>query len=469
MSNQILIDFDWKTYLELNKDLNNMNELEAKNHYEDYGYKENRKYKYKNIPDDFNPKEYIELNEDLQDMTDLEAKIHYENYGHKENRKYKYENISELSEYLEDITDLEAKIHYENIAEDFDSKVYIELNQDLRDMTDLEAKNHYEHTGYKENRKYKYENIPEDFDPIEYKILNMDLSHFDNFQLKNHYDNHGFKENRIYKLDLNFKRDYVLKYYINNNNFYSNIFKFLNPNLQNLNIFEIINFFNTSDKNFYFNKNNLYNQLPKYFCLTSYKKLNNDLINLNTEDLILHYLNHGKKENRKYLIYNNDNTDDLLLGNCVIFINHSSELTGGCVFLYNLVLYLQENNIFDNILVIDSHLNKNISELYYDKLKINPIYHLNNINLLNELLIYYNPIFIYSNSINLFITNIDFYPEYIINKSIFHFHEILKDVPQNIKFDIIKNNKIYFVSDEIRNNFINKYGLKNTYIFKRFY
>ena len=45
MSNQILIDFDWKTYLELNKDLNNMNELEAKNHYDNHGFKENRIYK----------------------------------------------------------------------------------------------------------------------------------------------------------------------------------------------------------------------------------------------------------------------------------------------------------------------------------------------------------------------------------------------------------------------------------------
>ena len=48
---------------------------------------------FENIPDNFNAKIYIELNEDLKDFTELQAKIHYENDGYKENRKYKYENI----------------------------------------------------------------------------------------------------------------------------------------------------------------------------------------------------------------------------------------------------------------------------------------------------------------------------------------------------------------------------------------
>jgi hypothetical protein len=66
--------------------------LEGKFHYENHGYKENRKYKYDNIPEDFNAKEYIELNEDLRylNMNELEGKVHYENHGYKENRKYKY-------------------------------------------------------------------------------------------------------------------------------------------------------------------------------------------------------------------------------------------------------------------------------------------------------------------------------------------------------------------------------------------
>jgi hypothetical protein len=81
-------DFNPKDYKELNKDLQNMTDLEAKSHYDYDGYKENRKYKYENIPNDFNPKDYKELNKDLQNMTDLEAKSHYEYDGYKENRKY---------------------------------------------------------------------------------------------------------------------------------------------------------------------------------------------------------------------------------------------------------------------------------------------------------------------------------------------------------------------------------------------
>ena len=36
-----------------------------------------------------NVKEYVELNEDLKHMTEMEVKVHYENDGYKENRKYK--------------------------------------------------------------------------------------------------------------------------------------------------------------------------------------------------------------------------------------------------------------------------------------------------------------------------------------------------------------------------------------------
>jgi hypothetical protein len=82
-------DFISKNYIELNEDLQNLTELQAKIHYENYGYNENRKYKYENIPNDFISKNYIELNEDLQNLTELQAKIHYENYGYNENRQYK--------------------------------------------------------------------------------------------------------------------------------------------------------------------------------------------------------------------------------------------------------------------------------------------------------------------------------------------------------------------------------------------
>ena len=66
-----------------------MTEIQSKIHYEYDGCKENRKYKYENIPEDFNAKMYIELNEDLKHMTEIQSKIHYEYDGYKENRNYK--------------------------------------------------------------------------------------------------------------------------------------------------------------------------------------------------------------------------------------------------------------------------------------------------------------------------------------------------------------------------------------------
>ena len=396
------------------------------------------------------------------------------------NNKYIYNCISydilyEMlnSDNLRYCTEEEEKniiYKFENTPEGFDIVQYKELNQDLKHMTNVELKYHYEYTGYKENRVYKIENIPEDFDIVAYKIINYDLKDMTDIELIKHYNYNGYRENRKYKFNTDKNTEYILKYYIKEKKFSSSLYKFLNPDLDHLNSLDLISFFNTNNNNrlFYLDENILYKKLPHDFCLYSYKKLNSDLHNLNSEELITHYLNHGKIENRKYIIYNNNDSTNLLAGNCVIFINHISETTGAPIFLYNLVIYLQENNIFNNILILDSHLDKSIEELFYNKLKIKPIYHLNNINLLNELLIYYNPIFIYSNSINIFVKNLESYPKHIINKSIFHFHETISDIPECINFDLIKNNKIYFVSNEIREQFLVKYNFKNVYIFKPF-
>ena len=62
-----------------------MNEIQAKKHFVLYGYIENRKYKYENIPDDFNWRAYIELNDDLKNMNEIQAKVHFEITGYIEN------------------------------------------------------------------------------------------------------------------------------------------------------------------------------------------------------------------------------------------------------------------------------------------------------------------------------------------------------------------------------------------------
>jgi hypothetical protein len=194
-------DFNWKDYVEINEVLKNMNELQAKNHYEYYGYKENRKYKYENIPEDFNWNIYIEINEDLKHMNELQAKNHYEYTGYKENRKYKYENI----------------------PEDFNWKIYIEINEDLKHMNELQAKIHYEYTGYKENRKYKIDIslYPRDFSPTNYKIINTDLKHLTDLQAYLHYIHQGIQEHRSYK--INNKLYYSNSFNINKDLFIDNV------------------------------------------------------------------------------------------------------------------------------------------------------------------------------------------------------------------------------------------------------
>ena len=125
-----------------------MTEFEAKKHYEYGGYKEDRKYKYDNIPKDFIWKDYIELNEDLKHMTEFEAKNHYEYSGYKEDRKYKI-NISLL-------------------PQDFNPSHYKILNNDLKQFTNIQASLHYINEGIKEGRSYK---------------LNIKLYYPDNFDI----------------------------------------------------------------------------------------------------------------------------------------------------------------------------------------------------------------------------------------------------------------------------------------------
>uniref|UniRef100_A0A6C0JHV5 Glycosyl transferase family 1 domain-containing protein n=1 Tax=viral metagenome TaxID=1070528 RepID=A0A6C0JHV5_9ZZZZ len=90
-------DFNWKTYVKLNKDLRNLkNKKEAIKHYIDFGINEKRKYKI-NLPIDFNWKYYIKVNDDLKEITSKQDAInHYTNFGFYENRDYKEEEECEI-------------------------------------------------------------------------------------------------------------------------------------------------------------------------------------------------------------------------------------------------------------------------------------------------------------------------------------------------------------------------------------
>jgi hypothetical protein len=149
--NVIPLDFNWKNYLKLNKDLNqHCSEEEAIEHYLNYGIIENRKYIF-NIPNDFNWYIYMKLNKDLQeDLNEEKAIEHYLNFGVNENRKYKIE-----------------------IPCDFYWKTYIKLNIDFpQDWNEAQAIEHYLNYGIYENRHYN--------------SFNLDKNIFINYELRNY-------------------------------------------------------------------------------------------------------------------------------------------------------------------------------------------------------------------------------------------------------------------------------------------
>jgi hypothetical protein len=114
-------DFNWKTYLLLNPDLNqDSNEEELKNHYLNHGINENRKYKIK-IPNHFNWKKYLQLNPDLSKYcTEKEAIDHYLNSGFFQNRIYE-DNDCKLNIINYTNNEIFSSISYNDVNE---SKIF---------------------------------------------------------------------------------------------------------------------------------------------------------------------------------------------------------------------------------------------------------------------------------------------------------------------------------------------------------
>jgi len=104
-------DFNCETYVQLNETMPvqyKKNEYTIKLHYDLFGYRQQLPYKdnFTNIPEDFNWKLYIKLNKDIQDIckSEIQAKNHYNNFGIYQNRCYKKGDLqtvvsSEYSKY----------------------------------------------------------------------------------------------------------------------------------------------------------------------------------------------------------------------------------------------------------------------------------------------------------------------------------------------------------------------------------
>jgi hypothetical protein len=299
------------------------------------------------------------------------------------------------------------------------------------------------------------------FNPVHYKVLNIDLQHMDRDELLSHFKFYGYKEKRKCFISDVKMQNLIKKYCIFEENFSSCHYKALNDDLKNITSLELIKHYN-----FYGRNENRITYIEDFpYNPQHYRLLNYDLRNMPLHELICHYNNHGKYENRSVCIANFDNANHLI-GNCVIFINHASELSGAPIFLYDFVVYLQENNVFENIIIFDVIYDEKLEQKYYNRLKIKPIYYFQNYALLNELLNHYNPIFIYSNSMNYLNRHTKKFSTEIIQKTIFHFHETTDHI--NVNHDNLKLNKKFVVSDNIKKQLLEKTNDFNISIFTPF-
>jgi hypothetical protein len=250
----ILGDFDWKKYLELNIDLSYIEtEKEAIKHYLKHGKRENRSYK-KNydIPKDFDWSVYLSLNLDLYKIkTQEEAIQHYLNYGINENRPYK-------------------PIIYA-LPIDFNWETYISVNQDLNIKNKTEAICHYLSYGMKENRSYT--KIPPDFNWETYIHYNKDVGEL--FKTKEevecHYINYGVHEKRVYKEEQIF---YEL-YYKKKINFYNDIFNICCNIIENEEKIQDTNINNTLQNKFLYKD---YSYVKTNFEINNNSKIKNFMI-----------------------------------------------------------------------------------------------------------------------------------------------------------------------------------------------
>jgi hypothetical protein len=262
------------------------------------------------------------------------------------------------------------------------------------------------------------------YNPTHYRILNIDLQTLNKTELLNHFKNFGYYEKKPCYIKNKETHKYISEYCDFDIKFVSSHYLYYNPELSNLTSLELLKHYNTIGKQQY---------------KTAYDK------NLDIDKLI--------------------DVTNPIVGKCVIFINSSHELNDETRFLYEYIIYLQDANIYDNILILDVFLNEDLF-YYYNKLKIKPLFHCNNFVLMRELLDYYNPTIIYANGLNYLTLNIDKFSQDIVTKTVFHFHDSMELIPPTIKN--LKNNTIYCTNEKINEHLYNSYGLTNTHVFRPF-
>lgn len=302
--------------------------------------------------------------------------------------------------------------------------------------------------------------IPDNFDWYAYLFLNPDLKTLgivNKEMALSHWSEIGHKQNRRYSFDTDFKknsdRDPRLKMY-----------KYFNPDICKLSDSQVYKHTrsNTSDQS----TMELLSKLPYNFDPRLYKYYNKGLRLLSDIDASKHYLEHGREENRTYFcgigfdsILENTNPSS----GSVLLINHDISKTGAPLFVYDLYEELTNKNIFKNIYIVEPFPNKILPTIN------NKLYHFNNLQILYDILLSTNPTLIYSNSLNFYLYNWDYF-QYWHNKTILHFHETLRYAKlfiDRISTDV-KNIKTFVVSDTIKEEFLKDTKFTNIDVFPPF-
>ena len=277
------IDFNWKTYLELNEDVAKAyNSKEgAEQHYLRDGIQQKRRYFVINVPTDFEWKTYLGLNPDVYAVckNKTTALMHYENHGHSESRKCRLKDVK---------------------MEDFKWDMYILNNPDIRSVVrnEIEAIGHYYKVGSKQKLRYDCQliNLPDDFHWKGYIKLNTQLKKLvtNEIDAKIHYNTIGYKEKLSYQIvESDFPEDFDWRIYCELNKDVKAICR------------------NAEDAKMHYLKDGITqerrykvpdNEIPEDFDWEKYLDLNPDVKNLYNNEILakLHYYITGKNEGRIY-------------------------------------------------------------------------------------------------------------------------------------------------------------------------
>ena len=325
-------------------------------------------------------KTYYELNE----LNNNELLDHFIKIGQFEERKFKREFKCILPKYYREKLDSLGLLYFFDVPDDFDVYYYKKNNRELSNLSYIDCIKHYINHGFYEGRVYNKDDnknsylnniyinllakfnftidskinkdesniiIPESFNLYTYMLLNNYLDQYGYFGIIQKYivndidKNNSFEKSKLGKIleILDIK-----------------IYKKIYNNLSNLDSEHIVQHFINNE----LESKNIY-KMPKDFDYKMYKKLYKDISNLSNDDIDIHYLKYGIFENRIYKI-----PDDF---DCTIYksiYKDVAELSDEELKIHYLFNGIKERRIYKLPLDFDHQFYKS---LYKDLEKLNSI------------------------------------------------------------------------------------------------